>query len=266
MLQFSIKGAHSKLLLAKRGLGQGDPISQLLFVLAMEYFNRVLQSLDANPNFNYHPKCEHLKIINLCFADDILMFVRGDSESMRHIIDKVKDFSEAAGLIVSIPKSKMYFGGVDEESRKIIQITTGFAMGNLPFKYLRVPLASKKLTINDCQPLIEKMMVRLRHWSTRLLSYVGKFPLVKSVIFSIGCGSSRYLKRSSPILIVSVEVSYGLGKIPKRVNPPSHGSTRVTLYISAGGLNIIYLRDWNKATIRKLLWNVYAKKDRMWIN
>lgn len=36
--------------------------------------------------------------------------------------------------------------------------------------------------------------------------------------------------------------------------------------VSADGLNLIYLKDWNKTTIGKLLWNVFVKKDRLWIN
>lgn len=36
--------------------------------------------------------------------------------------------------------------------------------------------------------------------------------------------------------------------------------------ISAGELNLIYLKEWTKATIGKLLWNVFAKKGKLWIN
>ncbi|CAK8541495.1 unnamed protein product [Lathyrus sativus] len=104
---------------------------------------------------------------------------------MRLIMEKVNEFSEATRLTISIPKSKIYFGGVDDESKKNTQQTTRFAIGNLSFKYLRVPLTNKKLTVYDCQSLIGRMMVRLRHWNTILLFYAGKNQLVKSVIFSI---------------------------------------------------------------------------------
>ncbi|XP_058763598.1 uncharacterized protein LOC131637052 [Vicia villosa] len=33
----------------------------------------------------------------------------------------------------------------------------------------------------------------------------------------------------------------------------------------AGGLNIISLKEWNAATMIKLLWNVQAKKDKLWV-
>ncbi|KAL5170815.1 hypothetical protein HKD37_11G032419 [Glycine soja] len=57
----------------------------------MEYLHRVLHGLGSNHNFNYHPKCEKLKIINLCFVDDILIFLRGDRGSMKLMMNKMKE-------------------------------------------------------------------------------------------------------------------------------------------------------------------------------
>ena len=34
---------------------------------------------------------------------------------------------------------------------------------------------------------------------------------------------------------------------------------------SAGGLNITDLKDWNRATIGKLLWNLQGKADKLWV-
>lgn len=119
--RLSINGVPSNILQARKGLIQGDPISSILFVLIMEYLHRVLQGLIKNPNFNFHPKCNRLKIMNLCFADDILLFVRGDHESMRLIMGKMREYSASTGLTISIPKSKSYLGGDDAESKKIIQ-------------------------------------------------------------------------------------------------------------------------------------------------
>lgn len=151
----------------------------------MEYFHRVLQELKDNHNYKFHPKNEKMKIINLYFADDIMLFVIGDIGPVKLIMEKVKEISAATGLNMSIPKSNVYFGGVDDNTQKSIKHEIGFEIGQLSFKYLGVPLDSKKLSIAMCQPLIYKMTSRLSHWSTRLLSYAGKFLLIKSVIFSI---------------------------------------------------------------------------------
>lgn len=36
--------------------------------------------------------------------------------------------------------------------------------------------------------------------------------------------------------------------------------------VAAGGWNVIDLGVWNQATIGKMLWNLNAKKDRIWIH
>lgn len=69
-----INGQPSSLVKAKRGLQQGDPIFHLLFVLVMEYLHMMLQDLGRNPDFNFHLKCDKMKIDDLA----LLVFTRGD--------------------------------------------------------------------------------------------------------------------------------------------------------------------------------------------
>lgn len=57
--------------------------------------------------------------------------------------------------------------------------------GDLPFKYLGVPLSSKNLSIAQCEPLIRKIMARIDCWSAKLLSYAGRIQLIKAVLLSI---------------------------------------------------------------------------------
>ncbi|KAF3625162.1 hypothetical protein FXO38_29886 [Capsicum annuum] len=49
----------------------------------------------------------------------------------------------------------------------------------------------------------------------------------------------------------------------------THFSDHSLLYVSvkevAGGLSILDVAVWNKAVIGKLLWNIYAKKDKLWV-
>lgn len=65
-----------------KGLRQGDLISPFLFALAMEYLRRLLTDLKNGKQFHFHPKCKKLSITNLSFADDQLLFARGDNQSV----------------------------------------------------------------------------------------------------------------------------------------------------------------------------------------
>lgn len=62
-----------------------------------------------------------MKITNLCFADDLLMFARGDIEFFKLVMEKIRLFIAAIELKVSLAKSKIYFGGVEEETQRNIQ-------------------------------------------------------------------------------------------------------------------------------------------------
>lgn len=66
-----------------------------------------------------------------------------------------------------------------------IQKITSFQVGALPFRYLGIPLTSKKLTVAQCSILVDKLVKRIRHWSSRLLSLAGRLQLVKSTLFPI---------------------------------------------------------------------------------
>ena len=74
----SINGTLHGFFKGHQGLRQGDPISPFLFVLCLEYLSRKLGKLKLNPDFNFHPKCAELNSTHLAFADDLILFTRGD--------------------------------------------------------------------------------------------------------------------------------------------------------------------------------------------
>ena len=96
--RFNINGELSNVLEAKRGIREGDPISPLLFVLMMEYLNRIMVKMQRDPNFNHHSHCERLGITHLSFADDVLLHCRGDEKSIEMILKAFSFFSKSTGL------------------------------------------------------------------------------------------------------------------------------------------------------------------------
>lgn len=137
-----------------------------------------------NPYFNFHAKCEKIGLTNLTFADDILLFCRGDVMSVQMLLNTVKKFSESTGLVINPKKCKVYCGGMDRVTQNLMRRTTEFIEGQLPMKYLRVPITSKRLNIHH-YPLIDMITHRMKHWTTKLLSYAGRILLVKSIVLEI---------------------------------------------------------------------------------
>lgn len=151
----------------------------------MEYGSRILQQIGKLPGFKYHSRCKSMQLNHLCFADDMLLFCKGDMDSISMILGGLKLFSETTGLHISPEKSEIYCTGMSASDILKVQLISGFKVGSLPFKYLGVPMNSKKVNEADCQALVEKMCARIRIWSSRHLSYSGRLQLVNSVLMSI---------------------------------------------------------------------------------
>ncbi|GJR19680.1 putative ribonuclease H-like domain-containing protein [Tanacetum coccineum] len=66
-----------------RGLRQGDPMSPYLFTLVLEILTLIIQrKIRDRTKFKYHQGCNDLQLINLCFADDWMIFCHGDAISI----------------------------------------------------------------------------------------------------------------------------------------------------------------------------------------
>ncbi|KAH0768980.1 hypothetical protein KY290_012961 [Solanum tuberosum] len=175
-----VNGEHTEPFDAARWLRQGDPMSPYLFAIAMEYLSRFLNELQGDKGFKFHPRCAKLIITHLSFADDLIMFSRGDMKSVAALQECFMQFSNASGLKANLGKSCAYFRGMQAQVKEDILHHLGYSSGKLPFKYLGVPLSTKKLLVMEWQSLIEKIISRISSWTTKKLLYAGRVQLVQT--------------------------------------------------------------------------------------
>ncbi|GKF80078.1 hypothetical protein Tco_0235646, partial [Tanacetum coccineum] len=123
--------------------------------------------------------------MNLCFADDLFLFAHGDVESAHVIMDSLQEFKDASGLTPSLPKSTAYFCNVLNYVKIGILNILPFEEGNLPVKYLGVPLVPSRLVYRDCAELMERVKRRICDWKNKFLSFAGRAQLVRSVLSSM---------------------------------------------------------------------------------
>lgn len=151
-LSFSINinGSLHGFFQGKRGLRQSDPMSPYLFTMVMEVLTLMLKRNIADDGiFQYHARCHDLGIVNLCFADDLMMFCNGDKDSLLIIKNSLEEFTSVSGLQPSLPKSTIFFANVNDTIKAEIQSIIPFAEGIFPIRYLGVPLISSRLFTND---------------------------------------------------------------------------------------------------------------------
>ncbi|KAL5190422.1 putative ribonuclease H protein [Glycine soja] len=117
--------------------------------------------------------------------DDVLLLCRGDEKSIEMILKAFSFFSKSTRLQINPTKCKVFCGGLNCDIIQVIKKITRFEEGTLPVRYLGVPLSCKKLNVHHYLPLVEKIVGRIRHWSSKLLSIAGRIQLVRSIITAI---------------------------------------------------------------------------------
>lgn len=144
---------------------------------------------------------------------------------------------------------------------------TGWSRGDFPFRYLWVPLSTKKLSVMQCQPLIRKILQKVDCWSAKMLSYAGRLQLIKSVLMGVQaylCQVFILPQKVIKLIQAACRTFLWTGK--------SNASKRalvawdkLCLPKAAGGWNLTCIKLWNQAAICKLLWNIAKKKDKLWV-
>ena len=126
--------------------------------------------------FQYHPKCKRVRITHLCFADDLLIFAKGNMDSIKGIQQVLMQFYSFSGLQLNNTKSEIFSSGITNELLEGIH--QEFKIGKLPVRYLEVPLVTRRLLAKDCGPLMDRLKARITNWSTKMLSYAGATHMV----------------------------------------------------------------------------------------
>ncbi|XP_059292783.1 uncharacterized protein LOC132046234 [Lycium ferocissimum] len=139
--------------------------------------------------------------------------------------------------------------GVKPELKQVILADLGFLEGTLPFKYLGKPLSSKKLTIAQCMPFVERITERGRCWSAKLSSYTSRLELIKSVLFGIQSYCAQiFLLPKRFLKLVEATCRSSLWSGHAAILKKSLVSwAKTCLSKAAGGQNVMNICLWNES-------------------
>ncbi|XP_077249094.1 uncharacterized protein LOC143888524 [Tasmannia lanceolata] len=150
----------------------------------MEIFSCMLNSVQAMGKIKTPFSKGNLNINHVMYADDVMIFITPDIESVAGIKDCLQSFKLISSLDFNVQKSEAFLSGTTEQLKNQICASLCINEGSLPIKYLGLPLITKRLSSQDCQPLLTKIRRRLGMWNNKKLSRAGRIELNKAVLTS----------------------------------------------------------------------------------
>ncbi|KAL0383830.1 UNVERIFIED_CONTAM: Retrovirus-related Pol polyprotein from type-2 retrotransposable element R2DM [Sesamum latifolium] len=187
------------------------------------------------------PMSPAMQLCQLGFADDLLLFSKADTSSVHVFKRALTVFADLSGLQANLHKSHLILSRSAAPLRDTLLAILDFQEGHLPLRYLGLPLLASRLSVADCQPILQKIDGRIRGWYGIMLSFAGRVQLIQSVLSA---------------LQGSTDVGYAKVAWQQVCRPASEG-----------GLGIHDLQALNKGLMSQHLWRVItADRSSIWVD
>jgi len=263
-----LNGTPGKEFQCKRGVRQGDPLSPLLFVIAAELLQYIVNKAHSQGIFSLPIPCSASNDFPIIqYADDTIMVMKALERELFCLKGILEGFSQSTGLRVNYQKSCLVPLNLSQEKASSLARVFGCQLGSLPFTYLGLPLGTTKPRINDFAPLMNQMERRLTATAT-FLGLAGKVELTKSVFSALPTYTMCTLK----IPLGAVENMdrarrdcLWRGTNVNDRKKPLVAWKKVHRPKAKGGLGVINLRSQNTALLLKHLDKFYNKRDIPWV-
>ena len=164
-----------------QGLRQGDPVSPLLFIIAMDALSCIMVKGAEEGVLKPFTGIRRNQSVSI-YADDVALFVRPNEVDLRFVTMALKAFGDASGLRVNYGKSFAILIHGEEEDRIRVSNLLECELGKFPCKYLGLQLAIHQLKKTDWQPMLDRAKKCAPGWQRGLLQRSGRLVLVKSVV------------------------------------------------------------------------------------
>lgn len=264
-----LSGTSGKDFKCLRGVRQGNPLSPLLFAVAADLLQCVINSEykygTLLPPFPQRPE-NPFPIIQ--YADETILIMQANEDQLDTLKNVLHNITLSCGLVVNFHKSCLVPINVSADKASSFAQIFGCSVSFFPFTYLGLPMRLTKPLVKDYAPLICRIERRMSATS-QFLSQAGRLQLVNSVFLSL----PTYFMYSLKIPITVIEL---INKHRKKCLWRGKKFRSKVYNLAAwyfirmpkdkGGLGVINLSVQNVALLLKQLDKFYRKKNIQWVN
>ena len=179
-----LNGVPGKQFKCKCGVRQGDPLSPLLFVIAADLLQSVVNDMLAKGVLTLPIPSQDPDFPIIQYADDTIIILSAVEDQLVALKNMLHIFQQSTGLKVNFGKSSIVPVNIDPTEAHRLSTILGCKLEKLPFTYLGLPLGTTRPGIIDFMPLVDSVERRLSV-SSAMLNQGSRLQLLTSVLTSM---------------------------------------------------------------------------------
>jgi hypothetical protein len=170
----------------RKRLRQGDPLLPMLFnVVADMLAILIARAKEDGQVGGLIPHLVDGGVSILQYADDTILFMEHDLEKAVNMKLILCIFEQLSCLKINFHKSEIFCFGKAKEMETQYKHIFRCEAGDLPFRYLGVPIHHRRLLNKEWNPVENRFEKKLGCWQSKLLSYGDRLVLINSVLTSL---------------------------------------------------------------------------------